>query len=191
MTAEFALKTRRFTLAPVSANHVPLLFPLMRDERLTTYLAWAPHKDPSETAAVVASLEDSQRKGTGYHWTILEKDAAVGVISLIDVRLQHRLWLLNRAEIAYWTDPQRQGEGIATEATAAVIEVAFRELGLNRLIVSHTSDNPASGRIPQKLGFRFVGVEQQFFSKNGVWHDMNHYELLAEDWAARRGEEQR
>ena len=182
------LVTPRLRLRALGPADAPLLFPMMRDERITPYLAWAPHAGPRETAGVIESLVAAQARGAGYHWTIFEGDAARGLISLIDVQRTHRLWVLDRAEIAYWIDPDRQGAGIATEATAAVVAFAFERLGLNRLRISHTSSNPASGRIPQKLGFRFVGTERQFFKKDGVWHDMNHYELIADDWATSQGD---
>ncbi len=86
--------------------------------------------------------------------------------------------------MAYWIGRGAQGRGLATEAATAVIDAAFLRLGLNRLIISHTSGNPESGRIPQKLGFRYVGREEEFFMKDGVWHDMNHYELRAANWPA-------
>lgn len=183
---DLTLTTPRFTLAPLLREHAPVLYPLMRDERITTYLAWAPHRDVNETAAVIDSLVGSQQRGSAYHWAIFESGYARGLISLIDVQRTHRVWTLDRAEVAYWIDPSAQGRGIATEATQAVVQCAFEVLGLNRLKISHTSANPASGRIPQKLGFRFVGTERQFFNKNGEWFDMNHYELLAVDWSARR-----
>lgn len=183
---QLILRTPRLELRPVHADHAPALYPMMSDERLTRYLAWAPHRNLAETQAVVASLMLAQSQGAGYHWTIFEDSCARGIISLIDVRRGHRLWTLNRAEIAYWVDVNHQGRGIATEAAHAVVEAAFSALGFNRLIVSHTSANPASGRIPASLGFRFVGTEKEFFSKDGVWFDMNHYEMLARDWRARR-----
>jgi ribosomal-protein-serine acetyltransferase len=181
---ELTFTTQRLVLTPISVRHAPSLFPLMSDARLTAYLAWAPHASKDETVSVLQSLERAHAEGTGYHWTIFEGEAARGLVSLIDVRRRHRLWTLDRAEIAYWVDPDRQGQGIATEATRAIVSVAFGQLDLHRLLISHTSDNPASGRIPQRLGFRLVGTEREFFKKNGVWHDMNHYELLADDWAA-------
>lgn len=186
-SADLTLMTRRLALEPIALKHAQLLSPMMSDPRLTTYLAWAPHRDVDETTRVVESLVRAQVQGSGYHWTIFEGQAARGLISLIDVQRTHRLWELQRAEVAYWVDPEQQRSGIATEAVAAVVACAFERLGLNRLRISHTSANPASGRIPQKLGFRFVGTEQQFFKKNGVWHDMNHYELLAGDWKPDRG----
>lgn len=179
---DLELQTRRLTLRPVAQGHARLLFPLMQDARLTRYLAWAPHISEEETSRLVEALVRSQAESKGYHWVIFEGDRALGLISLIDVMRHHRLWRLDRAEIAYWIDPGRQGEGIATEATAAITEAAFTRLGLNRLRISHTSANPASGRIPQKLGFRFVGTEYEFFEKDGIWYDMNHYEMLARDW---------
>ncbi len=177
------LKTERLSLAPVSMEHVAALFLLMSDPRLSTYLAWAPHESPAETASLVEALIDASNRDAGYHWAILERGDVRGLVSLIDVRRKHRLWTLNRAEIAYWVGIESQGRGFASEATSAAIDAAFDRLHLNRLIISHTSANPASGRIPQKLGFRFVGTERQFFQKNEKWYDMNHYELLAEEWA--------
>lgn len=180
------LRTDRFELHPIEEAHAEVLFPLMREERLTRFLAWGPHANVEETRAVLQSLARAQVNGTGYHWTIFEGAEARGVISLIDVRRKHRLWTLNRAEVAYWVDVNHHGHGIATEAARAVVYAGFTILGLNRLTISHTSTNPASGKIPQALGFRFVGTEHEFFSKNGVLYDMNHYEMLSKDWTLRR-----
>lgn len=183
---DLTLETERLRLVPVGPEHTAGLFALMRDPRISRYLAWAPHADEQETATLIEVLVQAQRRGTGYHWTIFANGEIVGLISLIDVQRSHRLWRLDRAEIAYWIGTQNQGVGFATEATASVISCAFDRLGLNRLKISHTSANPASGAIPQKFGFRLIGTERQFFEKNGVWYDMNHYEMLADDWSKRR-----
>jgi ribosomal-protein-alanine N-acetyltransferase len=185
MTQELTLVTARLVLRPSNVEHAELLSPGMRDAELTRYLAWAPHIDVEETRAVLRSMQQAQAQGLAYHWTVFVNDDACGVVSLIDVRRRHRLWVLQRAEIAYWVAPVYQDRGIATEALSAVIAAAFGPLELNRLIVSHTSANAASGRIPRKLGFRFVGCEQHYFCKDGEWFDMNHYELLRDDWLAR------
>lgn len=169
-------------MKPVRREDAAQLFRLMSDPRVSTYLAWEPHQSEEETASLLGSLASAWDAGHGYHWTIFDGERAIGIISLIDVQRAHRVWRLERAEIAYWIAPDSQNMGLATEATAAVIRCAFAELKLNRLRISHTSANPASGRIPVKLGFRYIGQERQFFQKNGIWHDMNHYELLAEDW---------
>ena len=60
-------------------------------------------------------------------------------------------------EIGYWIARGHWGRGIATEACRALIEIA-RTLRLPRLEGSHFLDNPASGRVLEKLGFSAVGI---------------------------------
>ncbi len=59
-------------------------------------------------------------------------------------------------ELGYWIARPHWGRGYATEAGAAVIGIA-RMLGHRRLVASHFLDNPASGRVLAKLGFKPTG----------------------------------
>lgn len=60
-------------------------------------------------------------------------------------------------EMRYWIARPFWGRGLATEACVALIEIA-RTLGLPRLEASHFVDNPASGRVLEKLGFEGLGI---------------------------------
>lgn len=60
-------------------------------------------------------------------------------------------------EMGYWIARPFWGRGLATEACVALIEIA-RTLGLPRLEASHFVDNPASGRVLEKLGFEGLGI---------------------------------
>jgi RimJ/RimL family protein N-acetyltransferase len=64
------------------------------------------------------------------------------------------------AEICYWIARSHWGRGFATEAARAVLTVA-RTLGHDRVEASHFLDNPASGRVLQKLGFTATGEHRQ------------------------------
>jgi RimJ/RimL family protein N-acetyltransferase len=64
-------------------------------------------------------------------------------------------------EIGYWLTPEAWGCGYATEAGRAVIDMARHALGQERLVSGHFADNPASGRVLSKLGFRPNGSEQR------------------------------
>ena len=44
---------------------------------------------------------------------------------------------------------------LVTEATKAVIALAFEQLGMNKLITVHDKDNPASGRVMAKSGMKY------------------------------------
>jgi len=61
-------------------------------------------------------------------------------------------------ELGYWLAPEAWGRGYATEAGQAVVSIARHALGLKRLHSGHFVDNPASGRVLEKLGFRATGA---------------------------------
>jgi ribosomal-protein-alanine N-acetyltransferase len=60
-------------------------------------------------------------------------------------------------EIGYWIAKPFWRRGLATEAGQALIDFARDTLGTNRLTAGHYDDNPASGRVLEKLGFRYTG----------------------------------
>lgn len=60
-------------------------------------------------------------------------------------------------ELGYWISRPFWGRGFATEAGLALVQIA-RALGIGRLEASHFIDNPASGRVLEKLGFKSTGI---------------------------------
>ena len=60
-------------------------------------------------------------------------------------------------ELGYWIGKSFWGRGYASEACAALIDIA-RALGLKSIEGSHFLDNPASGRVLEKLGFEPTGL---------------------------------
>lgn len=59
-------------------------------------------------------------------------------------------------EVGYWIEPGHWGRGFATEALRGVVSLA-RLAGHRRLVSRHATDNPASGRVLRKAGFRPTG----------------------------------
>lgn len=59
-------------------------------------------------------------------------------------------------ELGYWIERAHWGLGFATEAARAVMRLA-RATGLRRVRSVHFLDNPASGRVLRKIGFRATG----------------------------------
>lgn len=67
-------------------------------------------------------------------------------------------------EIGYWIAKPVWGKGFGTEIGAAMVRFACDELKARRVIAGHYADNPASGRILEKLGFAYTGEEPALFS---------------------------
>jgi RimJ/RimL family protein N-acetyltransferase len=177
-----ALATPRLQLLPPALTDVEGLWPHVTSSELTTYLAWEPHQQREETAAMITALIHAQAEGRGFHWVVRCEDAVVGLVSLIDVRRTHRSFTWNRAELACWIGVQHQGKGYATEVCTAAMRYGFGALGLHKIIQYHAAENLSSARLAEKIGFRLVGEERQTFCKHGKWHDTLLYEMLAEDF---------
>jgi RimJ/RimL family protein N-acetyltransferase len=79
---------------------------------------------------------------------------------------------------------RRRGRGIATEAAEAVLDFAFEEVGPTRLLSIRHVDNDASGRVMEKLGFRFE--RQTVVPEHGP--PVSVWALSAEEHRARAGE---
>ena len=67
-------------------------------------------------------------------------------------------------EFGYWIARPWWGQGFATEAGRALIANARDTLRIDRMKASHFLDNPASGRVLAKLGFRPTGVTRPRYS---------------------------
>jgi RimJ/RimL family protein N-acetyltransferase len=67
-------------------------------------------------------------------------------------------------ELGYWIGRDHWGRGYATEAGHAALEIA-RAMGRKRVLSGHFVDNPASGRVLRKLGFRETGEVRPTFCR--------------------------
>lgn len=177
----YAISTPRLLLRPPTRDDAQALWPFVTDPEITRFLAWEPHQNLQQTITMLNSLQVAQQSGTGFHWVICLDAQVAGLISLIDVRRTHRSWTINSAELAYWIGQPYQGQGIATEASDCVLNFAFNNLHFNKISLYHASGNMASGAIPLKLGFRYVGEQHEAFCKDGQWHSLKQFELLRSD----------
>ena len=82
-------------------------------------------------------------------------------------------------EVGYRLCRASWGQGIATEASGALVEYAFGTVGLARLVAVIYPDNRASRRVLEKLGFVCDGP----FEYRGAHVD--HFALAAAAWRAR------
>lgn len=66
----------------------------------------------------------------------------------------HRMdWRARIFEIGYWVRSDETGIGYATELTNALTRYAFDVLAANRVYICHDTENEASRRVIEKLGF--------------------------------------
>jgi RimJ/RimL family protein N-acetyltransferase len=69
-------------------------------------------------------------------------------------------WQIPKFEIGYWIRSSCARRGIATEATAALVDLA-RQLGAKRVEITSDARNAASRRVAEKSGFVLEGILRQ------------------------------
>ncbi|MFQ3597935.1 MAG: GNAT family protein [Chloroherpetonaceae bacterium] len=96
-------------------------------------------------------------------------------------------WLNESASIGYWIATEFSRKGYTTEAVVLILEGLFMELKLHRVAVSAATDNIASNRVIEKIGFRFEGV-QKLAGKVAPsrWKDLNTFALLDDEYKSKR-----
>jgi RimJ/RimL family protein N-acetyltransferase len=89
--------------------------------------------------------------------------------------------------LGYLVDPAHAGQGNATMIAAALLDLAFHDLGLRRVTAACYADNVASWKVMEKLGMRREqhGVRESWHADHG-WIDNLTYAILAEEWRSRR-----
>ncbi len=66
---------------------------------------------------------------------------------------------VGRAEFGYTLDKRYWNQGYMTEVATAFVKFFFEEFEMNCLVARHDKDNPASGRVMQKVGMVFSHEE--------------------------------
>ena len=143
-------RTQRLTLRPGWPEDAPAVARAIGHEEVVRMLARAPW--PYRVADAETFLSRPRAASEAFFLILSHEDGyprPIGGIGLAPEEEGH--------ELGYWLAPEAWGRGYATEAGRAVVAIARHALGLKRVHAGHFVDNPASGRVLRKLGFRPTG----------------------------------
>ena len=149
------LETERLLLRPPRAADISHFIPLLSDFDVAKNLSRVPHPYTEDHAsAFIVATNHAWRNKVEFTFSILRKQpsAYVGICGLHP----ERDW-----EFGYWLGKPFWGQGYATEAAGRLIAHAFDDLGADYVNAGWYCDNPASGRVLQKLGLRPNGEERR------------------------------
>jgi len=86
------------------------------------------------------------------------------------------------AEIGLFLAEPHWGCGVGTEAARLLTDFAFRERRLHRVYARVRTDNEASARIWEKLGYRHEATHRRAVFHEGEHVDVELYAALADEW---------
>jgi [ribosomal protein S5]-alanine N-acetyltransferase len=147
------LATARLRLRRPRASDAALIFDdFGADPEVMRFLSWRPHASLAAAEAAVSTRVERLANGVEYSW-ILElsaSDAAVGLISG---------WIEGEAfELGFALVRSCWGQGLMSEATAAVKDWAFGTGAVRRVWATCDVENRASARVLEKAGLEPQGL---------------------------------
>jgi RimJ/RimL family protein N-acetyltransferase len=167
-------RTERLLLRPSWPEDAGELHQAIADEGIVRNLARAPWPYTTEDAVRSATQEHDAHFPS--FLMMLRTNGAPRLIGACGIGN-----LDGEPELGYWIGRPYWGLGFATEASRAVVEIA-KTIGHKKLVASHFTDNPASGKVLRKLGFQGTGKTAQRHSNGrGIATTCALYERSLED----------
>ncbi|MBC2670405.1 GNAT family N-acetyltransferase [Novosphingobium piscinae] len=151
-------RSERLFLRPAWPEDWSDLFHAVADAEICRNLAAVPWPYHPQDAQVFAALPQDPRY-PHFLVTLPGRDGGetIGTVALLR-------GAAGRTELGYWITRAHWGRGFATEAVRAALVLA-RTLGHGLVHAAHFHDNPASGRVLRKAGFRPSGTIETCFSQ--------------------------
>ena len=174
-------RTERLLLRPSWPEDAQELYQAIADESIVRHLARAPWPYTIDEAVRFATTNHDDRYPA--FLLMLRTNGAPRLIGACGLGEYD-----GQAELGYWIARPYWGLGFATEAGRAVIDIA-KTIGHKTLVAGHFTDNPASGRVLRKLGFRDTGkTAQRHSSGRGATMTCALYDMAVEEDCDMRGD---
>ncbi len=178
------LKTQRLTLRKFTLDDVNAMYRnWASDPVVTKFMTWPAHADTGITRMVIESWVKEYDRDDYYQWAIEFEGEPIGSISVV-----YTVAKTLNAEIGYCIGRNWWHRGITSEALAAVMELLFKEVGVNRIQARHDPNNPHSGGVMRKCGMTYEGTLRQADRNNQGIVDSCIYGILRSEYFGERTE---
>jgi RimJ/RimL family protein N-acetyltransferase len=163
--ADLRVSTERLVLRPIGPDDAGAVFALFANWNVTRFLSAPPwpyaRSDADEWTAIVSRPDEDGANESAF--AICRDGALAGVIG---ARLRPASDLQRGAgpNIGYWLGEPHWARGYMTEAACGFLAAVFQRLGSDMIYSGAFTDNTASLRVQEKLGFSRAG-ETMLYSR--------------------------
>lgn len=168
-------------LERLTLSHVEAIFTAINQNR-QFLRKWLPFVDYShkiiDTERFVRSILEKPTARRDEVYVISYKQEFAGLVGFKDHDRVN-----GKIEIGYWLVEKMTGKGIAAASVRKMVNLAFRNMDMNRVQIRCGVGNHKSSAIPRRLGFSLEGTERGGERHNHTYIDLEVYSLLKFEWA--------
>ncbi len=180
--------------APFLEGNILNLRKLTKEDLTDRYLGWLNDRETVEflesgrSPVSMDELEKFYTKITGAEddviFAIVDKSTGthIGNIKIGNINRVHRYADMGIliGEKEFW------GKGYGSEAIDLVLEYAFNNLNLNKVILGIYADNTRAVKLYEKVGFNKEGTIRNLLFREGKYHDKILMGILSEEFHNRK-----
>lgn len=155
------IETERLILRPMQLSDAKSVAENISDLEVTKWLLVVPY--PYSVKDAKEFIKRTQKKWKvanindySFGIELKEEKRVIGGIGLREVDT-----FQGTGDVGYWLGKKYHGKGYGSEALRAVIDLAFKKLKLRRLEAGVFKENPSSGKLLEKFGFKIEGFKPQ------------------------------
>ncbi|MCD4760250.1 GNAT family N-acetyltransferase [archaeon] len=130
-------------------------------------------KFPFTLNASTKYIKNSCSNKDTFEFAIFFGENLVGTVVLENPNSNKKIF-----EVGYFITKEYWGKGIATKALKQILIFAFKDLKLKKVWAAIISNNPASGRVLEKAGFKLEGKQEKQVFQNNRYYDELLYGFL-------------
>jgi [ribosomal protein S5]-alanine N-acetyltransferase len=141
-----------------------------------------PWIDPPDTPQRFAAYLDRAARDDQAAYLVRHRECG-GLVGYVNINNIIRGGL-QTGFLGYAAFSSHAGRGLMAQGLAAVLGVAFGELGLHRVEANIQPGNDRSVSLVRRLGFEREGFSPRYLMVAGDWRDHERWALRAEVWPA-------
>ena len=149
-----SFETERLRFREWKESDAEDLFLCASDPDVGERAGWPPHQTIEDSLMVIKNIFSN-----GHTWALELKETGlvIGCMGYYPYGESNIEIGEHDVEVGYWIGKPYWNKGLCTEAVRAMIDYCFRRRGFNNIWADYFVDNPASGRVMEKCGFRDTG----------------------------------
>jgi ribosomal-protein-alanine N-acetyltransferase len=160
--------TERLVLREITEQDAESIYKLLSNPEVIKYDTFERFTDIKQAEDLIECFNERFRKKTAIFWGIcLKNESQIIGFCKCEIEIPKI-----RSDFGYNLRPEYWNMGIMTEALGAVIDFIFNKADVNRIEASVSTENNASIRVLEKLGFVKEGVMRKRSYWGGSCHDM-------------------
>lgn len=144
------LETERIILRPLNVADADIIFESWTsDPDVAKYMNWNLHQNVNDTKEWLRMEEDNIEKSANYGWGfVLKETGELFGSGGLNYSEEYGMF-----ELGYNIMKKYWNRGLTTEAAKVIIDFGSGTLGMNKFLARHANENPASGKVMEKVGF--------------------------------------